>query len=92
VSDKIFSWDAGPGAGASGEREDAFAAAEPYVLEGHPGIVREKRVALGSASYGGSVSLHVPTGRAWRGCLADGEPSWSEVADQAAEALAGGTA
>jgi hypothetical protein len=94
VSDRnrVFSWDAGPGGGATGKREDAFAAAEPYVLAGHEGTVKEERVCLGSAGNGGSVSEYVPTGRKWRGCLAGGEPSWAEVADQGAEALAGGTA
>lgn len=86
----IFSWDAGPGSGATGKREDAFEAAEAYVLAGHEGTVKEAKVSLCSAGRGGSVSEHVPTGRAWRGCLAGGEPSWAEIADQSAGALAGG--
>jgi len=88
---RIFSWDAGPGCGATGSREGAFEAAAPYVLAGHDADVVEKRVSLMSVGHGGSVSEHVPTGRMWRGRLADGEPSWSEVAGQAAGALAGGT-
>lgn len=87
---RIFSWDAGPGCGAAGSREGAFEAAAPYVLAGHEGTVREARVSLADVGSGGSVSQHVPTGKAWRGCLEGGEPSWSEVAGQAAGAPAGG--
>jgi hypothetical protein len=91
VSDRnrIYSWEAGPGSGATGRREDAFEAAAPYVRAGHEADVLEARVSLQSVGRGGSVSEHVPTGRAWRGCLAGGEPSWAEVAEQAEEALAG---
>lgn len=90
---RIFSWDAGPGAGASGSADDAFEAAAPYVRAGHRGTVKEARVSLQpTAVGGGSVPVNVPTGRAWRGFLAGGEPSWAEVADQSAGALAGGTA
>jgi hypothetical protein len=90
--DRVFSWDAGPGGGASASAGDAFEAAAPYVRAGHRGTVREARVSLQpTAVGGGSVPVNVPTGRAWRGCLAGGEPSWAEVADETAGALAGGT-
>lgn len=88
--DRIFTWDAGPGSGAVGDREDAFEAAEAYVLAGHEGTVKEAVVSLCPVGHGGAVSQHVPTGRAWRGCLAGGEPAWSQVAERAGEALAGG--
>lgn len=85
----IFLWDAGPGSGTAGTAEGAFEMAGPYVRDGHEGTVEEAGVCL-LPSGGGFVSEHVRTGRAWRGTLEGGAPSWAEAAGRAAGALAGG--
>jgi hypothetical protein len=87
--ERIFLWDAGPASGTAGSAERAFEKAVPYLGGTEDVTVKEAVIEMVPAGPAGSVPEYRRTGRAWRGCLAGGEPTWSEVASQAGEALAG---
>lgn len=80
----IFLWEAGPASGTAGSPEAAFAMAAPYLAAGTEGLVEEAEVNLMPAG-GGLASEHRRTGKAWRGSVRDGGPSWDAAPSGTAE-------
>jgi hypothetical protein len=72
--------------GAAGSAGAAFEEAAPHLAGSAEAVVEEAVLAMLPAGVAGLVSVYERTGKAWRGRLEDGAPSWEQVEP---EALAG---